>query len=160
MGGFDPGRITTAGDRNGRPGTQLKADGRCSFGIETISLGVRIVRVEEHERLAFQFGSLTEFAGEQNGRRVLLVAPLAGAYPMLLRDLLVGLLRHATVAVTDWRDARYVPQSAGAFGLAENIGCVLAMMLARCCLAASLCAAAAACMVACAALAVPVRYTA
>jgi hypothetical protein len=54
--------------------------------------------------------------------RALVVAPLAGAYPVLLRDLVVALLSGlGEVAITDWADARYVPVSHGAFGLAENI---------------------------------------
>ena len=73
---------------------------------------------------------MTEFVRGGTRRRVLVVAPLAGAYPILLRDLVVGLLRHANVAVTDWRDPLYVPAACGDFGLAENITYVLAMMQA------------------------------
>ena len=61
---------------------------------------------------------------------MLVVAPLAGAYPILFRDVVVGLLRHANVAITDWRDPYYVPKSRGEFGLAENISYVLEMIRA------------------------------
>ena len=48
----------------------------------------------------------------------------------LFRDVVVGLLRHANVAITDWRDPCYVPKSRGEFGLAENISYVLEMIRA------------------------------
>ena len=48
----------------------------------------------------------------------------------LFRDVVVGLLRHANVAITDWRDPYYVPKSRGEFGLAENISYVLEMIRA------------------------------
>jgi poly(3-hydroxybutyrate) depolymerase len=105
-------------------------DGRCSFGIDSVTVGDRTFRVVEHERLVLDFGVLTEFVRSGTRRRVLVVAPLAGAYPVLLRDLVVGLLRHSNVAVTDWRDPLYVPLACGDFGLADNIAAVLAMMRA------------------------------
>lgn len=55
------------------------------------------------------------------GRRVLVVAPLAGAFPFLMRDLVVALLDHADeVSITDWPNARFVPATRGRFGFAEN----------------------------------------
>ncbi len=44
--------------------------------------------------------------------------------------MVVGLLRHANVAITDWRDPYYVPSSCGEFGLADNISYVLEMIRA------------------------------
>ncbi|MDI4664852.1 hypothetical protein K9U40_11000 [Xanthobacter autotrophicus] len=81
------------------------------------------------------FGQMRSFArsgpdGLGRGRRVLVVAPIAGAYPFLMRDLIVALLGIAdTVAVTDWPNARYVPVSAGRFGFAEN--CMETAQMAR-----------------------------
>jgi poly(3-hydroxybutyrate) depolymerase len=92
--------------------------------------GERTIPVFQRERLVLDFGVLTEFVRKGARRRVLVVAPLAGAYPVILRDLVVGLLRHANVAVTDWRDPCHVPTACGDFGLAENIAYVLAMMRA------------------------------
>jgi poly(3-hydroxybutyrate) depolymerase len=102
--------------------------GRCAFGIDSVTVGDRTVRIFERERLSLDFGVLTEFVRKGARRRVLVVAPLAGAHPIILRDLIVGLLRHANVAVTDWRDPCHVPTACGAFGLAENIAYVAAMM--------------------------------
>src|SRR3954454_1426602 len=64
-------------------------------------------------------------------RQVLVVAPLSGGFPFLLRDLVVGLLRHAhRVAITDWPDARYVPLSHGGFGVEDSISHVASMIRA------------------------------
>jgi poly(3-hydroxybutyrate) depolymerase len=64
-------------------------------------------------------------------RQILVVAPLSGGFPFLLRDLVVGLLRHAhRVAITDWPDARYVPLSHGRFGVGDSISHVASMIRA------------------------------
>ncbi|MFG1372884.1 hypothetical protein V5F32_11980 [Xanthobacter oligotrophicus] len=77
------------------------------------------------------FGQLRIFSrSPQPRRRVLVVAPMAGAYPFLMRDLVMALLDVAdAVAVTEWPNARYVPVSAGRFGFAEN--CVETAQMAR-----------------------------
>ncbi|MDI4658570.1 hypothetical protein [Xanthobacter autotrophicus] len=77
------------------------------------------------------FGQLRIFSrSPQPRRRVLVVAPMAGAYPFLMRDLALALLGVAdAVAVTEWPNARYVPVSAGRFGFAEN--CVETAQMAR-----------------------------
>ncbi|MFG1302023.1 hypothetical protein V5F49_19740 [Xanthobacter sp. V3C-3] len=77
------------------------------------------------------FARLRTFSGGgAPGRRVLVVAPIAGAYPALMRDLVLALLGTAgTVGVTDWPNARYVPLAAGRFGFAEN--CMETAQMAR-----------------------------
>jgi len=57
--------------------------------------------------------------------RVLLVAPLSGHFPALLRDLLAALAPDHDLYVTDWADARDVPVESGGFGVEENIAYVL-----------------------------------
>ncbi|RZS78807.1 polyhydroxyalkanoate depolymerase [Pigmentiphaga kullae] len=52
---------------------------------------------------------------------VLLVAPLSGHHATLLRDTVRALLPEHDVYVTDWIDARMVPQSAGPFHLADYV---------------------------------------
>ncbi len=49
--------------------------------------------------------------------RILLVAPLSGHHSTLLRDTVRGLLPQHDVYITDWTDARMVPESDGAFHL-------------------------------------------
>ena len=60
----------------------------------------------------------------QEGRKrhkVLLVAPLSGHHPTLLRDTVRSLLPEHDVWITDWIDARMVPLSAGPFHLADYV---------------------------------------
>src|SRR6476659_11323264 len=83
------------------------------FGIVRVQGRDGACPVTESGDGAFRFGVLRRFR-RSGGRdqRVLVVAPLAGAYPGLLRDLVLALLREIDeVAITDWPDSRYVPQS-------------------------------------------------
>ena len=52
---------------------------------------------------------------------MLLVAPLSGHHATLLRDTVRALLPHHEVYVTDWVDARMVPQSQGPFHLNDYV---------------------------------------
>ena len=87
--------------------------------------------VAEQIAARLPFARLRTFSGGgAPGRRVLVVAPIAGAYPALMRDLVLALLGTAgTVGVTDWPNARYVPLAAGRFGFAEN--CMETAQMAR-----------------------------
>jgi len=83
--------------------------------------------------LALPFAILTVFTRPDADcrKRLLVVPPLAGAFPVLLRDLVVDLLRYAgVVAVAEWLDARYVPTSAGRFGFDDNVTYLRDMILA------------------------------
>lgn len=48
---------------------------------------------------------------------VLVVAPMSGHHATLLRDTVRELVRNHTVYITDWKDARQVPLTAGEFSL-------------------------------------------
>jgi poly(3-hydroxybutyrate) depolymerase len=50
-------------------------------------------------------------------RRVLLVAPMSGHYATLLRKTVISLLPDCEVFVTDWKNARDIPVSAGKFDI-------------------------------------------
>jgi poly(3-hydroxybutyrate) depolymerase len=52
---------------------------------------------------------------------VLVVAPLSGHHSTLLRDTVKSLLQDHKVFITDWTDARMVPQSAGPFHLDDYV---------------------------------------
>jgi poly(3-hydroxybutyrate) depolymerase len=87
----------------------------------------------ETSALALPFAILTVFTRPdvKCERRLLVVPPLAGAFPVLLRDLVADLLRHArVVAVAEWLDARYVPTNAGRFGFDDNVTYLRDMILA------------------------------
>ena len=57
--------------------------------------------------------------------KILLVAPLSGHYATLLRGTVAALVPEHDVYVTDWVDAREVPQSAGTFDLSSYIEYVM-----------------------------------
>jgi len=60
--------------------------------------------------------------------KVLLVAPLSGHYATLLRGTVRGLIQEHDVYVTDWKDARTVPLSRGAFHLDDYIEMLMDFM--------------------------------
>ncbi|MFT4197307.1 MAG: polyhydroxyalkanoate depolymerase [Pseudoxanthomonas sp.] len=55
---------------------------------------------------------------------VLVVAPLSGHHATLLRDTVRTLLQDHKVYVTEWIDARMIPESAGPFGLDDYVAYV------------------------------------
>jgi poly(3-hydroxybutyrate) depolymerase len=105
---------------------------RRSFGIEAVRIGSKIHPVSECALVTLPWAALTAFSRPGvPQRQILVVAPLSGGFPFLLRDLVVGLLRHAhRVAITDWPDARYVPLSHGRFGVGDSISHVASMIRA------------------------------
>jgi poly(3-hydroxybutyrate) depolymerase len=68
---------------------------------------------------ATPFCELAHFVtpGSHKKPKVLVVAPLSGHYPTLVRGTIEALLGDHDVYVTDWRDARMVPAAKGEFGL-------------------------------------------
>lgn len=99
------------------------------FSIGAVDLAGQACPVTEEIGGYLPFGRLRTFtrapadaaAVQGARRRVLVVAPMAGGFPFLMRDLVVALLTIADeVAITDWPDARHVPLEAGRFGFAEN----------------------------------------
>src|SRR5690242_4117848 len=60
--------------------------------------------------------------------KLLIVAPMSGHYPSLLRGTVEAFLPNHDVYVTDWVDARMVPLSEGRFDLDDYIDYVIAML--------------------------------
>ena len=60
--------------------------------------------------------------------RILLVAPMSGHFATLLRGTVETLLPDHEIYITDWKDARSVPYSVGAFGLDDYIAYVREML--------------------------------
>jgi poly(3-hydroxybutyrate) depolymerase len=79
------------------------------------------------------FGQLRQFKRyfspalqhKQHEPVVLVFAPLSGHHATLLRDTVKSLSQDHTVFITDWRDARLVPLSQGAFHLNDYIAYVM-----------------------------------
>ncbi len=68
------------------------------------------------------FGNLVQFFVRRRAplaRKVLLVAPMSGHYATLLRSTVSSLLPDCDVYVTDWKNARDIPVSAGKFDVED-----------------------------------------
>ena len=88
---------------------------RPPFGIDTVIAGNREVAVRERVVHSLPFGDLLRFEKDVDVEqpRVLVVAPLSGHFATLLRGTVQTMLPEHDVYITDWRNARDVPLSAG-----------------------------------------------
>ncbi len=97
------------------------------WGIDTTSVDGREVGVRERTLLTKPFGRLIHFerdvseARRRRDPKVLIVAPMAGHFPTLLRGTVRDMLPDHEVYVTEWRDARRVPRAEGPFDLDDYI---------------------------------------
>jgi poly(3-hydroxybutyrate) depolymerase len=98
--------------------------GKPEFGLHSTIVGRKIVPVREEIVLRKPFGQLKRFvrvgAGE-NDPKLLIVAPMSGHYATLLRGTVERLLPKHDIYITDWRDAKLVPLSAGSFDLDDYV---------------------------------------
>ena len=104
--------------------------GKPAFGLDTTMIDGREVAVREEIVLRKDFGQLKRFVrdGVEGGPKLLIVAPMSGHYATLLRGTVERMLPFADVYVTDWRDARSVPLSAGRFDLDDYIDYLIAFL--------------------------------
>ncbi|CAN0586090.1 unnamed protein product, partial [Ectocarpus sp. 12 AP-2014] len=100
------------------------------FNIPSVMVGNREVEVREEVTLDLPFGELRHFAKDVDipQPRVLVVAPLSGHFATLLRGTIEVLLRDHDVYVTDWKNARDVPLSQGAFGVEDYVDYLIRFM--------------------------------
>lgn len=99
-----------------------------SFGLESTVCDGEEVAVDERIVKRKPFGQLKHFARDTarpDDPQLLVVAPLSGHFSTLLRDTVQTLLPEHNVYLTDWRNARMVPVTAGRFGLDEYIDYVI-----------------------------------
>jgi poly(3-hydroxybutyrate) depolymerase len=96
---------------------------RPAFGFTTVKVGNRDVPVTEDVALDLPFGKLLHFAKDIDTPqpRIMVVAPLSGHFPTLLRGTVGTLLSDHDVYITDWANARDVPLEAGSFGVDDYI---------------------------------------
>jgi polyhydroxyalkanoate depolymerase len=96
---------------------------RPDFAIHKVTSGTAEVRVTPEVALQLPFGNLLHFVKDTDVRqpKVLVIAPLSGHFPTLLRGTVETLLRDHEVYITDWANARDVPVSAGAFGVEDYV---------------------------------------
>ena len=97
--------------------------GEPEFGIHSVKIGRKEVRVDEQVVVSKPFGDLKHFAreGHDEGPHLLIVAPMSGHYATLLRGTVQRLLPSFNVYITDWVDAKVVPLSAGSFDLDDYV---------------------------------------
>jgi poly(3-hydroxybutyrate) depolymerase len=98
-----------------------------AWDIDTTRVDGKEVAVRERRLVSKPFCNLLHFERDLSPRRrrrdpkVLLVAPMAGHFPTLLRGTVRDMLPDHEVYVTEWEDARRVPRAAGSFDLDDYI---------------------------------------
>ncbi len=99
------------------------ARGKPDFGLTHTVVGGKETPVAEHIECRKPFGQLKHFvhAGCKDAPKLLIVAPMSGHYATLLRGTVERMLPGHDVWITDWRDARNVPQSDGHFDLDDYV---------------------------------------
>lgn len=100
---------------------------RPAFGIASARVGNRDVPVVEEVALDLPFGKLIHFAKDVDTPqpKILVVAPLSGHFATLLTGTVKTLLRDHDVYITDWVNARDVPEGAGRFGVEDYVAYVI-----------------------------------
>ena len=103
---------------------------RPDYGFKATRLGNDSVAVTEEVRFETPFGNLLRFRKDTNvvQPRVLVVAPMSGHFATLLRGTVAVLLPDHDVYITDWKNARDVPLSDGAFGFDEYVDHLIRFM--------------------------------
>ncbi|MGI9132940.1 MAG: polyhydroxyalkanoate depolymerase, partial [Rhodoferax sp.] len=101
------------------------------FGLRTIEVDGVQVAIHERVEVDKPFCELRRFKRFtddsqtldkiKNQPAVLIVAPLSGHYATLLRDTVKTMLQDHKVYITDWKNARLIPLSAGEFHLDDYV---------------------------------------
>lgn len=97
-----------------------------SLGLEEVTVSGRRLPVRRRAVFDTPFCRLAEYRcrGQGAGGAFLVVPPLSGHFPFLLRDLVAALVEHRRVLVIEWVDARHVPPCEGVFAFDDNIGVI------------------------------------
>ncbi len=101
-----------------------------AWDINTTWVDGQEVAVREHRLVSKPFCNLLHFERDLPANRaadpkVLLVAPMAGHFPTLLRGTVRDMLPDHDVYVTEWEDARRVPRAAGPFDVDDYIDYII-----------------------------------
>ncbi len=97
--------------------------GKPRFGLHETIIDGKPVAVREEIVKRLPFGQLKRFRREtdRDDPKLLIVAPMSGHFATLLRGTVEQMLPDHDVYITDWRDAKLVPQSDGRFDLDDYI---------------------------------------
>ena len=105
-----------------------------TWNIRTTTVDGGDVAVRPRRIVAKPFCNLVCFerdlplARRRKDSKLLIVAPMAGHYPTLLRGTVRDMLPDHEIYVTEWRDARRVPRAAGPFDLDDYIDYLIEFM--------------------------------
>ena len=102
-----------------------------SFDIAESTVAGNPVAIREEITWQTPFCHLIHFAkpvGAPHLPKLLLVAPMSGHFSTLLRDTVKAMLPNFDCYVTDWQDARDIPQAAGPFDLDDYTDTVIAIL--------------------------------
>lgn len=115
-----------------RPRLYAGADqpARLSLEIDAVTHRGEAIPVVSQDVLQMPFCAVARLARADGAKlpKVLVVAPLSSHFPILLRDLVLGLLSSFQVYITDWVNARHVPLEHGRFDLSDNISYIAEAM--------------------------------
>ena len=103
---------------------------RPDYGLRTSTMGNTVVGVTEEAVFDTPFGTLLRFRKDTDVEqpRVLVVAPMSGHFATLLRGTVTVMLPDHDVYITDWKNARDRPLSAGTFGFDEYVDHLIRFM--------------------------------
>jgi poly(3-hydroxybutyrate) depolymerase len=101
--------------------TTIDIDGTGIAVHERVELDKPFCELRRFKRFSDDPATLTQLKGEP---AVLVVAPLSGHHATLLRETVRSMLKDHKVYITDWKNARTVPLSEGAFGLDDYVNYV------------------------------------
>jgi poly(3-hydroxybutyrate) depolymerase len=101
--------------------TTVDVDGTGVAVHERVELDKPFCELRRFKRFTDDPATLTKLKGQP---AVLIVAPLSGHYATLLRDTVKTMLKDHKVYITDWKNARTVPLSDGAFHLDDYVNYV------------------------------------
>ena len=103
---------------------------RAGFGIPSLDErgGPVAVRVEELEASPFHVLLAFDCPHRAAAGTVVLIPPMSGVLPWIMREMIIGLLPRYRVLVPEWVDPRFVPRAAGSFGFSHNIAAVISAL--------------------------------
>ncbi len=103
--------------------------GKPEFGIKSTEVDGQkykvkaLITIKKPFCRLLHFKKITETKLKQP--KLLIVAPMSGHYASLLRDTIEGTLPYFDVYITEWKNARDVPMTAGGFDLDDYINYVI-----------------------------------
>ncbi|HEV7693831.1 MAG TPA: polyhydroxyalkanoate depolymerase [Hyphomonadaceae bacterium] len=100
------------------------------FGIKSVKVENREALVTEEVALDLPFANMLHFRKDIDAPqpKVLIVAPLSGHFATLLRATAKTMLQDHDVYITDWKNARDIPLTAGRFGFEDYVDYLIKML--------------------------------